>query len=293
MSVLQQEQTKLRKGISEPLLIQYDRIASSLAQNRAGPRGWAALPLLPNAIASAILEPDSRRQAAQLRELRAPALLRSRPGHDPRRFLTGLTHQGMKRIAVDMDEVLADALSEHLARYNRDHGEAITKGQLEGKWLWDIVSADRHERLEGYLRSEDFFEDLPVVEDSQEVLAKLIEHYEIFIATAAMEFPNSFGPKYRWLRRHFPLCLARQLRLLRRQEHLVGRLLDRRYVPSLQAVQRAGHPVFRSPQRSGERISPGYRLAANRGVLPARRASLEPEICPALTPESRVLSAGV
>src|ERR1700756_28810 len=110
----------------------------------------------------------------------------------------------MKRIAVDMDEVLADALGEHLTRYNRDHGEAITKGQLHGKWLWNIVSEDRHERLEGYLRSEDFFENLPVVEDSQEVLEKLIEHYEIFIATAAMEFPNSFGSKYRWLRRHFP-----------------------------------------------------------------------------------------
>lgn len=110
----------------------------------------------------------------------------------------------MKRIAVDMDEVLADALAEHLLRYNRDHGEAVTKGELDGKWLWDVVSADRHARLEGYLRSEDFFENLPVVEDSQEVLAKLNEHYEIFIATAAMEFPNSFGPKYRWLRRHFP-----------------------------------------------------------------------------------------
>jgi 5'(3')-deoxyribonucleotidase len=110
----------------------------------------------------------------------------------------------MKRIAVDMDEVLADALSEHLARYNRDHGEAITKSHLHGKWLWDIVSADRREQLEAYLRSEDFFEDLPVVEDSQDVLAKLSQHYEIFIATAAMEFPNSFGSKYRWLLRHFP-----------------------------------------------------------------------------------------
>jgi 5'(3')-deoxyribonucleotidase len=110
----------------------------------------------------------------------------------------------MKRIAVDMDEVLADALSEHLARYNRDHGESITKGQLDGKWLWDVVSADRHQRLEDYLRSEDFFENLPVVKDSQEVLAKLTKHYEIFVATAAMEFPNSFGSKYRWLRRHFP-----------------------------------------------------------------------------------------
>ncbi|HEX3661588.1 MAG TPA: 5'-3'-deoxyribonucleotidase [Acidobacteriaceae bacterium] len=110
----------------------------------------------------------------------------------------------MKRVAIDMDEVLADMVAEHLARYNRDHGEAITKADLEGKWLWDIVSIDRHERLEGYLRSEDFFEDLPVIPDSQRVLQQMAQQYEIYIATSAMEFPNSFGPKYRWLRRHFP-----------------------------------------------------------------------------------------
>lgn len=110
----------------------------------------------------------------------------------------------MQRIAVDMDEVLADTLDEHITRYNRDHGEAITKADLEGKWLWDIVSIDRHERLEGYLRSEDFFEDLRVIPDSQRVLRALAERFEIYIATSAMEFPNSFGPKYRWLRRHFP-----------------------------------------------------------------------------------------
>ncbi len=47
------------------------------------------------------------------------------------------------------------------------------------------------------MRSEDFFEDLPVMEDSQRVLRLLVRQYEIFIATSAMEFPNSFGPKYR------------------------------------------------------------------------------------------------
>ena len=109
----------------------------------------------------------------------------------------------MKRIFIDMDEVLADTLGEHIALYNRDHSEAVTKADLEGKWLWEIVSADRQERLEGYLRSEDFFEDLPVIEDSQRVVRELVKKYEVYIATAAMEFPNSFGPKYRWLRRHF------------------------------------------------------------------------------------------
>src|SRR6201998_1416301 len=109
----------------------------------------------------------------------------------------------MKRICVDMDEVIADMLTEHIFRYNRDHSDSITKADLEGKWLWEIVSADRHERLEGYLRSEDFFQDLPVIGGSQRVVRELVKEYEVYIATAAMEFPNSFGPKYRWLRQHF------------------------------------------------------------------------------------------
>lgn len=110
----------------------------------------------------------------------------------------------MKRICIDMDEVLADTLSEHIARYNLEHAEAITKADLHGKWLWQIVSTDKHERLAGYLHSEDFFEDLGVFADSQRVVRELAKQYEVYIATAAMEFPNSFGPKYRWLRRHFP-----------------------------------------------------------------------------------------
>jgi 5'(3')-deoxyribonucleotidase len=40
--------------------------------------------------------------------------------------------------------------------------------------------------------------------DSQQVVKALTQRYEIFIATGAMEFPNSFGSKFRWLRRHFP-----------------------------------------------------------------------------------------
>ncbi|HEX3437083.1 MAG TPA: 5'-3'-deoxyribonucleotidase [Pseudacidobacterium sp.] len=109
----------------------------------------------------------------------------------------------MKRIAIDMDEVLADTLAEHLARYNRDHNEDVAKADLEGKWLWEIVSADRQEGLEGYLHAEDFFEDLAVMPESQRVVKALTQQYEVFIATAAMEFPSSFGPKFRWLRRHF------------------------------------------------------------------------------------------
>lgn len=109
----------------------------------------------------------------------------------------------MKRICVDMDEVLADTLSEHLRRYNEEYDEAITKQDLHGKILWDIVSNDRHERLRQFLHAEDFFADLEVVPQSQAVLKSLSTRFDVFIATAAMQVPNSLGPKYRWLQRHF------------------------------------------------------------------------------------------
>jgi 5'(3')-deoxyribonucleotidase len=103
-----------------------------------------------------------------------------------------------------MDEVMADAVAEHLLRYNRDHNEQITKDDLRGKWLWDVVSVDRHPALEEYLRSDDFFDVLDVMPESQRVMEALQAKYEVFIATAAMEVPTSFGAKYRWLGKHFP-----------------------------------------------------------------------------------------
>ena len=117
----------------------------------------------------------------------------------------------MKRICVDMDEVMADAIAEHLLRYNRDYEEQLTVADLEGKWLWQVVSSDRHNALEAYLRSEDFFENLAVMPDSQRVLQRLQQKYEVFIATAAMEIPTSFAQKYRWLEKHFPFIPPAQI----------------------------------------------------------------------------------
>ncbi len=103
-----------------------------------------------------------------------------------------------------MDEVMADALGEHVARYNRDHEETITMADLQGKKLWQVVASEHLNTLEGYLRSEDFFESLAVMPESQRVMKRLQEKYEVFIATAAMEVPTSFQQKFVWLERHFP-----------------------------------------------------------------------------------------
>jgi 5'-nucleotidase len=103
-----------------------------------------------------------------------------------------------------MDEVMADTLGEHLRRYNESFDEQIMIADLRGKGLWDVVREDRLEDLRAIIQAEDFFEDLGVMPDSQNVLHDLTKRFEVFIATQAMSVPNSFGPKYRWLQRHFP-----------------------------------------------------------------------------------------
>ena len=113
-----------------------------------------------------------------------------------------------KRICIDMDEVMADAVTEHLLRYNRDFGESVSVQDLQGKWLWDVVSTDRHGALAAYLHSEDFFAVLEVMPDAQRVIHALSLEYEVFIATAAMEVPTSFNAKYDWLKRYFPFIPA-------------------------------------------------------------------------------------
>jgi 5'(3')-deoxyribonucleotidase len=119
-----------------------------------------------------------------------------------------MTPQQRRVICVDMDEVIADALSEHLLRYNREFSETVRAADLRGRWLWDYVPPSRVHALEQYMLSEDFFSVLGVMPESQRVLERLQQHFDIFIATAAMEVPSSFNAKFKWLAEHFPFISA-------------------------------------------------------------------------------------
>lgn len=110
----------------------------------------------------------------------------------------------MKRIAIDMDEVMADANLRFMDWYERDFGKRITVEEIHGKFFREVVLPEHRERTIKYLHTEGFFKDMAVIEDSQEVIEKLSKKYEIFIATAAMEFPTSFVHKYEWVKQHFP-----------------------------------------------------------------------------------------
>jgi 5'(3')-deoxyribonucleotidase len=108
-----------------------------------------------------------------------------------------------QRIAIDMDEVMADPLSRFIEWYERDHGVTLTLDQMHGKKIHEIVAEEHRQIIRQYPHQAHFFKDLKVMQDSQEVIRKLSERYEIFIASAAMEFQHSLFDKHCWLQAHF------------------------------------------------------------------------------------------
>lgn len=115
------------------------------------------------------------------------------------------------RIAIDMDEVMADSLSRHLQLYNDEFGAALCKQDLQGRPLHLAVPEAHRRRIDEIALSDGFFWDLDVMPGCQEVIRELTKRYDIFIVTAAMEFPNSFLPKHAWLQEHFPFLDIRNV----------------------------------------------------------------------------------
>ena len=107
------------------------------------------------------------------------------------------------RIAIDMDEVMADAVAEHLRRYNAAFGARLAVDDLHGRHLEECIPPEHRSAAEAMLDST-FFEQLAVLPDCQDVIRELSVRHEVFIVTAAMDVPCSFDAKYHWLRRHFP-----------------------------------------------------------------------------------------
>lgn len=109
----------------------------------------------------------------------------------------------MLRILIDMDDVVADATIRFLNWYERDFGIRYTKEQLHGTKLSAIVPPEHKQKVLSYAHQPGFFKDLPVIENSKEVIEELNKKHEVFIVSAAMEFKHSLYDKFEWLDEHF------------------------------------------------------------------------------------------
>lgn len=104
-----------------------------------------------------------------------------------------------KRLLVDMDGVLADIYQQAINFEFAHTGRRIKLKDVEGAdEIVAFPNAAKHVRLPGFFRT------APLIANAIDVMKELNESYELFIVSAAMEFPNSLEEKYYWLEEHFP-----------------------------------------------------------------------------------------
>jgi 5'-nucleotidase len=108
----------------------------------------------------------------------------------------------MKRLIIDMDDVMADATGQFINFYEKEFGVRIPLESLNHK---DEMARfpDHHDEVYKFTFKKDFFRTMRVKEHSQEVVKKLNSKYDLFIVSSAMEFPNSLSEKLEWLTEHF------------------------------------------------------------------------------------------
>ncbi|MCW3462227.1 5' nucleotidase, NT5C type [Chitinophaga nivalis] len=115
----------------------------------------------------------------------------------------------MARIAIDMDNVMADLTTHYLNYYEAAYGVKVDPATLKG--IPEGSGFPEKDAILGFLHSPGFFRTAPVIAGSQEVIKALSEKHEIFIVSAAMEFPLSLAEKLAWLQEHFPFISWRNI----------------------------------------------------------------------------------
>ncbi|MFH6602288.1 5'(3')-deoxyribonucleotidase [Maribacter algicola] len=123
-------------------------------------------------------------------------------------------------IFIDMDEVIADTYNAHIEIYNREFGGNLTPETCLGSEVWQNVIEKHQQSIRDHARTRGFFRALRPIMDSQKILKQLAGKHEVYIASAATQFPNSLEEKSEWLDEHFPF-IPWQNRILCGDKHIL------------------------------------------------------------------------
>jgi 5'-nucleotidase len=132
----------------------------------------------------------------------------------------------MERILIDMDEVIADTTTGMIHWYKENFGGDIDYAKmLEGRSLVKGFPPEHQSRVRQRLYEPGFFRNLPIMENSVPVLERINKQYELYIVSAATEFPNSLTEKYDWLMENFPFLSWKQLVLCGDKKMIKGDIM--------------------------------------------------------------------
>lgn len=113
-----------------------------------------------------------------------------------------------KTIAIDMDGVIADTVSQFIIWYERECGERIKKTAFDGVPESEGLP---NGAVRKFVYTPGFFRTIPVMDGATEAVLELMKSFDVYIVSAATEFPQSLSEKYEWLQENFPFISWRNI----------------------------------------------------------------------------------
>lgn len=105
-----------------------------------------------------------------------------------------------------MDGVLADVYHQFFKMDEQDFGRRRPMEEVVGK-----PEREGFPHIMRYVHTEGFFRTAPLIDGCVPVMRQLNEKYELYIVSAAVEFPKSLSEKLEWLQEYFPFIGWQQI----------------------------------------------------------------------------------
>lgn len=105
------------------------------------------------------------------------------------------------KIGIDMDQVIAELNNPWLKIINKNENENVKPEDITDWHMANFFKCGT--KIYEYL-TYDLFRNLPIVENSQEVVRELCEKHQVYIVTSATTKPEIMVAKWEWLDEHFP-----------------------------------------------------------------------------------------
>jgi 5'-nucleotidase len=121
-----------------------------------------------------------------------------------------------KTIAIDMDGVIADVEPQLLKYYQQQYNISVKSEDIQGLTSKEAFPLDAENKK--MLNTAGFFSQLKVMDGAVKAVKKLMESYDVYIVSAATEFPLSLTEKIDWLKEHFPFIHWRNIVLCGNKE---------------------------------------------------------------------------
>ncbi|MBC8985133.1 5'(3')-deoxyribonucleotidase [Pedobacter sp. N36a] len=114
-----------------------------------------------------------------------------------------------KTIGIDMDGVLADIEEQFMDWYEKEYGVRVPRSERLG--VLEPEGFPEKGAIRRYVNTPGFFRTIPLMDGAVAAVKKLMEDYEVYIVSAAMEFPQCLSEKQEWLAEHFSFISWRNI----------------------------------------------------------------------------------